>query len=237
MGERWVGQLCQNDYLGTGYFSSEGSNSQRWLYYRCRTAGQNTILMGGLNQNPASSNPVLKFESTGDVQNNINYNVNSGQSTAYWITDLAQAYNGTAVKRGIRMINGRTQVLLQDEIAGSTLASQWRAHTNATIAVSGDGMTANMQLNGKQMTVTILSPQGTKFETMDPVRLATDPPLPRGSPDLPNPGVKVLAINLPASSTTTTVTVLFTPQWANGVKTNLQQKVLPLDQWSLTSHN
>jgi len=237
MGERWVGQLCQNDYLGTGYFSSEGSNSQRWLYYRCRTAGQNTIMMGGLNQNPASSNPVLKFESTGDVQNNINYNVNSGQSTAYWITDLSQAYNGTAVKRGIRMINGRTQVLLQDEIAGSTLASQWRVHTNATIDVSGNGNTANMKLNGKQMTVTILSPQGTKFETMDPVRLATDPPLPRGSPDLPNPGVKVLAINLPASSTTTTVTVLFTPQWANGVKTNLQQKVLPLDQWSLTSHN
>ncbi|PLW57753.1 hypothetical protein PCANC_01384 [Puccinia coronata f. sp. avenae] len=237
LGERWVGQLCQNDYLGAGYFSSEGSASQRWLYYRCRTEGQNTILMGGLNQNPASSNPVLKFESTGDVQNNINYNVNSGQSTAYWITNLAEAYNGTDVKRGIRMINGRTQALLQDEIAGSTLASQWRVHTNATIDISGDGTTANMKMNGKQMAVTILSPQGVKFETADPVRLATDPALPAGSPDLPNPGVTVLVINLPAATATTTVSVLFSPAWSNGAKALSQVKQVPLAQWSISSHN
>lgn len=143
LGERWAGQLCHNDYLGAGYFSSEGSSSERWLYYRCRTEGQNTILMNGLNQNPASVSPVTKFETTGDVQDKINFNINSGQSTAYWITDLTQAYNGTSVTRGVRLLNGRTQVLLQDEIVGATGPSQWRMHTNATISYSSDAKTAS----------------------------------------------------------------------------------------------
>lgn len=236
MGERWIGQLCQNNYLGTGYFSSEGANSQRWLYYRCNTQGQNTILINGLNQNPASSNPVIKYESTGEMQSNINYNINSGQSTAYWITDLTQAYNGTAVRRGIRLINGRTQMLLQDEIVGATGPSQWRAHTNATINISGDGTSANLQLNGKKMVAKIVSPSGTKFQSLEPIRLPTSPPLPRDSPDLPNPGVSVLAIDLPTG--TTTASVLFTPQWStNGFNPNLNPKNVPLDQWTLTSHN
>ncbi|MBW0476167.1 hypothetical protein O181_015882 [Austropuccinia psidii MF-1] len=234
LGERWVGQLCQNDYLGTGYFSSEASNSVRWSYYRCGTPGQNTLLMGGLNQNPASSNPVVKYESTGDAQDNINYNINSGQSTAYWITDLSQAYNGTAVQRGVRLLNGRTQVLLQDEITSAGTTSQWRVHTNATIHISGDGATANLELNGKKMTATLLSPAGSKFESVQPVRVPTLPPLPSGSPDLPNPGVTVLAANIPAG--TQTVTVLFTPQWGGQFNAKMSPKNVPLNQWSLTSH-
>ncbi|KAI7944604.1 hypothetical protein MJO28_010299 [Puccinia striiformis f. sp. tritici] len=235
LGERWIGHLCQNDYLGAGYFSSEGVNSQRWLYYRCRTEGQNTLLIGGLNQNPTSINPVLNYDSTGDRQSNINFNVQDGQSTAFWSTDLTQAYNGTKVKRGLRFINGRTQILVQDEIVGATVTSQWRVHTNSTITVSGDGTSANMKLNGKTMIAKILSPSGTKFTVSDPVRLPTSPPVPSGSPDLPNPGVKVLTINIPAGSNT--VSVLFSPQWGNGLKSKDDVKVLALDSWSLTSHN
>jgi hypothetical protein len=94
-----------------------------------------------------------------------------------------------------------------------------------------------MKMNGKQMAVTILSPQGVKFETADPVRLATDPALPAGSPDLPNPGVTVLVINLPAATATTTVSVLFSPAWSNGAKALSQVKQVPLAQWSISSHN
>lgn len=233
LGERWVGQLCQNDYLGQGYFSSEGVNSQRWLYYRCRTEGQNTILMNGLNQNPVSVSPVTKYESTGDVQNNINFHANSSDSNVYWITDLTNAYNGTSVQRGIRLINGRSQVLLQDEIVGATAGSQWRIHTNATITISGNS--ADLELNGKKMKVTLLSPSGGKFQTLQPVRLASAPPLPSGSPDLPNPGVTVLAADV--AQGTQTVTVLFTPQWGSGAPSaNSSPNQVPLGQWSLTSH-
>ncbi|KAI9613777.1 hypothetical protein H4Q26_009624 [Puccinia striiformis f. sp. tritici PST-130] len=168
LGERWIGHLCQNDYLGAGYFSSEGVNSHD-------------------------------------------------------------------VKRGLRFINGRTQILVQDEIVGATVTSQWRVHTNSTITVSGDGTSANMKLNGKTMIAKILSPSGTKFTVSDPVRLPTSPPVPSGSPDLPNPGVKVLTINIPAGSNT--VSVLFSPQWGNGLKSKDDVKVLALDSWSLTSHN
>ncbi|KAG0149864.1 hypothetical protein CROQUDRAFT_73739 [Cronartium quercuum f. sp. fusiforme G11] len=235
LGERWAGHLCQNDYLGAGYFSSEGSGSQRWLYYRCRTEGQNTILMNGLNQNPASSNTVASYGTTAEAQDNINFDIKSGTSTAYWITDLTSAYNGTAVARGVRLLNGRTQVLLQDEIGAAAAASQWRMHTNATIDISSDGKTANLQLNGKKLVASLLSPSSATFSKVDPVRLTTDPPLPSGSPDLPNPGVTVLAAAIPAG--TQTVSVLFTPQWGNGFNAVNSPKEVPLASWSLTSHS
>lgn len=235
LGERWAGHLCQNDYLGDGYFSSEGPASKRWLYYRCRTEGQNTILMNGMNQSPGSVSTVAKFESTGESQDNINYNINSGQSTAYWITDLTTAYNGTSVLRGVRLLNGRTQVLIQDEINGATGPSQWRMHTNATTTYPTDGKTAHLELNGKTMIATIHSPANAKFTTAEPVRLASDPPLPSGSPDLPNPGVSVLTIDIPTGSST--VIVLFSPQWSTkGYQANSNPNTVPLSSWSLTSH-
>ncbi|KAI8455197.1 chondroitin AC/alginate lyase [Phakopsora pachyrhizi] len=237
MGERWIGHLCQNDYLGTGYFSSEGVNSQRWLYYRCRTEGQNTILMNGMNQNPLSVNPVVKFESTGEAQDKIDYKVKDTESTAYWITDLSAAYNGTNVQRGVRLLNGRTQVLVQDEIVNGASNSQWRVHTNATISPSGNS--AGMQLNGKKMTATILSPSGATFKVLEPVRSTTSPPLPNGSPDLPNPGVSVLAIDLGTGSQT--VSVLFSPDWKDTLGGSYKSldtvKEVPLGQWSLKSHS
>ncbi|POW13940.1 hypothetical protein PSTT_03378 [Puccinia striiformis] len=206
LGERWIGHLCQNDYLGAGYFSSEGVNSQRWLYYRCRTEGQNTLLIGGLNQNPTSINPVLNYDSTGDRQSNINFNVQDGQSTAFWSTDLTQAYNGTKVKRGLRFINGRTQILVQDEIVGLLL-------------LPNGGFILILQSLFLEM-------GRVPFTVSDPVRLPTSPPVPSGSPDLPNPGVKVLTINIPAGSNT--VSVLFSPQWGNGLnlKTMLKSWLL-----------
>ena len=37
--------------------------------------------------------------------------------------------------RAIRLLNGRRQILLQDEVT-STLPVQWRMFTNATVALS-----------------------------------------------------------------------------------------------------
>lgn len=93
---------------------------------------------------------------------------------------------------------------------------------------------ADLVLNGKQMTVTILSPAGATFQTLQPTRLATDPPLPAGWEDEPNPGVNVLAINIAAG--TTTVSVLFSPNWNSSYTASTPPQV-PLSSWSLTSHN
>lgn len=92
----------------------------------------------------------------------------------------------------------------------------------------------DLQLNGKTMVATLLSPADAKFATLQPVRLATDPPLPSGSPDLVNPGVSVLSANI--ATGTQTVTVLFTPQWGGSFKANSAPNNVALASWSLTSH-
>lgn len=52
----------------------------------------------------------------------------------------------SSIKRGIRLLNGRRQILLQDDISGSTTDIQWRMHTNATVTTNGN--TATLTLEG-----------------------------------------------------------------------------------------
>jgi hypothetical protein len=133
-------------------------------------------------------------------------------------------------------VNGRQQVLLQDDInAGAEV--MWRMHTNATVNVASSGTSATLTLEGQTMNVEILNPpSGAQFTTGEAVRLAGDPALPSGQVDQPNPGVTVLIIDLPAGQYS--LQVLFSPQWPG-----LQQSdyvtpgSVPLSSWSLTSHN
>ncbi|GAA96245.1 hypothetical protein E5Q_02909 [Mixia osmundae IAM 14324] len=235
LGQRFFGELCQAQYLADGYFSSEGENSERWLYYRTRTEGQNSLLIGGLNQN-VDAQPPTTYDSTAEAQDVLEYSAPS-TSTAFFTADLTATYNGTSVSRAMRMINGRRQVLLQDEIGTINEAVQWRAHTNATISISGS--TATLSLNGETMQAIIQSPSGASWGTAQPVRLSTDPALPSDSisQDLPNPGVTVLTIDLSASAASgATLAVLFNPQWPN-FSSYSTPPVVAIDQWSLTSHN
>lgn len=138
----------------------------------------------------------------------------------------------SSVKRGIRLLNARRQVLLQDEVnAGEPV--QWRMHTNAT--VEADGTTATLTLDGQTMIVSILNaPTGASFGTSAAQRLSGSPdPL---SPDQQNPGVVVLTIDLPEGEHT--LQVLFNPQWP-GMSTGdfVTPPSIALDDWTLTSHN
>jgi len=132
------------------------------------------------------------------------------------------------------MINGRKQVLLQDEVTASG-AIQWRMHTNATIAIDTAGTTATLALDGKELRVLMVSPpSGARFTRLDPVRPAgmEEPEI----PDQDNPGVSVLAIDLAAG--THTLQVLFNPQW-EGVSQGdfVTPPTVALDAWSLRSHD
>lgn len=148
---------------------------------------------------------------------------------------MTQFVYRTSFSRGVRPINQRRQVLLQDEINASA-SVMWRAHTNATITLSNNNLTATLTIGSATTVVDLLNPPtGAQFSTMDAVRLSTDPPTPSGWPDQPNPGVTVLVIDLPAG--TYTLEVLISPQWA-GVSSSsyVQPSSVPLSQWSLTSH-
>src|SRR6266404_6588817 len=117
----------------------------------------------------------------------------------------------TSFSRGVRLLNGRQQVLLQDDInAQATI--MWRAHTNASIAIDSSGTSATLTLGGQTLTMEILNaPSGAQISKGDAVRLNGDPSLPTGQTDQPNLGVSVLSISFPAGQYS--LQVLFSPQW------------------------
>jgi len=245
MGDRFAGELGSAQYLSTGYFSNEKQDSQRWLYYRKRTEGNNCIVVNQENQ-IVDAQPTVQHGSSNTVQP-IGTTVFTvpGDSTAYFTTDLTSTYNGTNIQRGMRMINGRKQILLQDDVTGATVTSQWRMHTNASVSVTGTSATLTMPTTGNKMAVSILNPtNGIVFTTGQPVRYANDPPVPvtgnatqdAWNKDQPNPGVTVLIIEIPTG--TNSIQVLFNPQWAGMTADQFKTPPsVPVTGWSLTSHD
>ncbi|QRW12011.1 hypothetical protein RhiLY_11010 [Ceratobasidium sp. AG-Ba] len=164
--------------------------------------------------------------------------VNAGLLHRLLYPDLTQTYNGQSIKRGIRFINGRKQVLLQDDLNNVSQSVEWRMHTNATVTIGQDPTTATLSLGEQTMQVKILNAgQGVGFSTKEAVRASTDPALPAGQTDQPNPGVTVLCITL-ATGGTQSLQVLFNPQWSGMSESDFKTPaVVAIDQWSLTSHN
>jgi hypothetical protein len=94
MGHRFFGELGSGNYNAADYFTSDDQNAVRWLYYRKRTEGQNTILVNKANQNVGAM-PTVKHDTTGESQGSSTvYDVPS-DSTAFWTADLTSAYNDT----------------------------------------------------------------------------------------------------------------------------------------------
>ncbi|TFY52480.1 hypothetical protein EVG20_g10532 [Dentipellis fragilis] len=188
MGTRWAGELGSGDYLSDGYFNGDTQDAERWLYYRKRTEGQNTILINQQNQN-INASPKVNHGSTGEAQGSSTVYSPPGSSTAYFVADLTSAYNSTtSLKRGIRTINGRKQVLLQDDI-NTQGTVMWRMHTNATVSVDQSGTSATLQIGDAKMTMQILNaPSGAQISTGPAQRFQNDPALPPNQTDQENPG-------------------------------------------------
>ncbi|KAJ7161507.1 chondroitin AC/alginate lyase [Mycena crocata] len=230
LGTRWAGELGSADYLYPNYFSSGDQNADRWKWYRKMTEGQNTILINKANQN-VDAQPTVKHGTSNTTQGPTTVFEVDKDSTAFFTTDMTSAYfDATSVKRGVRLLNGRKQVLIQDEVTASQ-GVMWRMHTNATVTTSGT--TATLALDGQTMKVEILNaPSGAAFTSTAAKRFDSDPTPPQ--PDQDNPGVTVLIIDLPAG--TYNLQVLFNPQWPGDV-TYVTPPSVALDQWSLRSHD
>ena len=108
-------------------------------------------------------------------------------------------------------------------------------HTNATVSISGTQIT--LTLDGQTMIMQVLNaPSGISIGTSAAERLSTDPALPDGQVDQPNPGVTVITMDLPAGSYT--LEVLFNPQWSGMSSSDfVTPNSVALSDWSLTSHN
>jgi len=234
LGTRWAGELGSADYRSPDYFSNDTQTSNRWLYYRKMTEGQNTIVISEANQNVLAQ-PTVKYDSSGTLQGSSTVVNITDSSAAYFTTDITSAYfSATSVKRGIRTINNRKQVLLQDEITSSG-PIQWRMHTNATVTVNSGNTTATLELDGQTLQMSILSPgSGATISTADAVRYPSDPTPP--APDQSNPGVTVIIISMDAGGPYT-LEVLFNPQWPGMAASDFATPgSVALDDWTLTSH-
>ncbi|ORY74549.1 chondroitin AC/alginate lyase [Leucosporidium creatinivorum] len=235
LGQRWAGELGNGDYLSEGYFSNENQDSDRWKYFRKASEGQNTLIFDGLNQNVAGL-PTTAFDSTGEKQDALVYTP-ANSSTALFTTTLTTFYNDTTTaKRGIRLLNGRRQVLLQDEV-DTTVAVEWRMFTNATVTLSNNDRTATLALGGQTLIATLQEPSGASFAvTADPTRTSSLGALPSGQVDQPNDGVSLLTIAIAAG--TNTIAVLFNPQYEGvSADTYITPASVALDSWTLTSHD
>ncbi|PWN19472.1 hypothetical protein BCV69DRAFT_272086 [Microstroma glucosiphilum] len=262
LGTRWAGEYGSGNYLSTDYFTSEAQNAVRWQYYRKGTQGQNTLVINKENQ-AASCLPTNTMDSTGATQSSsINY-VPGTSDIAYFITDMSDCYNQTSgtIKRGIRFLNGRRQVLLQDEVSGGSgiTSIEWRVQTNATISLNANKTQATLtisqvtdanswgnlsdplvsKLPQKQtMLVSLINSGSATFAVeTPPARVyGSDPNTASGEQgDQPNPGVSVLKVDFP--STTGMLQVLWQPQWENlGDADKATPNNVSLSNWSLTSH-
>lgn len=198
-GKRWITDLGSDNYNLPNYFGSDGWDGQRWRYYRLRAEGHNLPVInpserGG--QDPGAETTITRFYTSPD-------------GAPFAVADLTDAYDefgATSVKRGIALINERSQVLLQDEITTAQPAYiHLFFHTPARIELAADARTAVLSMDNRWLTVQLLDTCDATFLVMDAAPL----------PSSPNPGGqksngRKLSMHF-SNATRLTVPVLFTP--------------------------
>ncbi len=224
-GERWALDLGKDNYNLPGYFQ-HWPGGARWLYYRNRAEGHNTLVIDPdacEDQDPRARSTITRFETS------------VGDSLA--VADLTNAYRGRPVRRGVWLRN-RTALLVQDEIgdgltgAGPTSGApadvRWFMHTRAGVELSGDGRTALLTQNGKAVRARLLSPAGVTFRVDDAAPLPSSP-----HPDVQgaNTGVRKLTVQLAATGPVT-IAVLIEPD--EGAPAD-DVELTPLAEWHLPS--
>ena len=150
--------------LGAENYNIPGN---KWNLYRYRAEGHNTLVInpdksGG--QLVSGKSVINRFES------------NEGCSLA--IVDMSSAYsdNALSVKRGYKLTNNRSMILIQDEIRAKAPSEiYWFMHTNRDIVVSPDGKSAVVKGKYRDMYVYLLSDIQGEFSVMDALPLDSSP--------------------------------------------------------------
>lgn len=201
-GVRWADDLGSDSYNIPGYFGS----AKRWSYYRLSTAGHNTLLVNGKNQELKGKAPITRFVSS--------------KGSAYAIADLTDAYSGsdvTSAMRGIELGDRRSRVLVQDEIQAKTpIDVVWAMHTSASIVIDPSGTSAILTNKDKKLYARLLSPDGARFSLEE---ISLDPP------QRPLKNERKLLVHLTDKITSARIAVLFSTE------NNARSVIKPLDEW------
>ena len=201
LGQRWATDLGGDDYNLPGYFGGK-----RWTYYRLKTEGQNTLVLGKTNQSATARARLTWFESKLE------------QGAA--IADLTAAYaslGARRVRRGVALKDGRERVVIQDEIdLNRPTEVVWNMHTTAIVRV--DGQIAFLAQGGEQLRARVVSPPGAVFTVEEAVL---------EKPQRPATGVRRLMVRLPEASGNVRLVV----EMSAGSSPTNQAPALPLEDW------
>lgn len=214
LGERWASDLGGDDYDLTGYFGTE-----RFTYYRLRPEGHNVYVI-----NPDSSEGQDPDASTYISRGNIGYS--TGNKT-FAIANLTNAYsaNATSAKRGYRLADNRTSVVIRDEITLKKASDiYWFSHTDADIQII-DNNTAILTKNDKQVKFSIITNGNITLSVMDAEPLPTSPN-PQGQAS--NSGYKKLCAKVSGSGE-----IYIQARWlpVDHANANTAQTSDPLSNW------
>ncbi len=177
-GMRFTEELGPDEYTLPGYFGP-----QRWDYYRTRTEGQNTLLIGTENQPRDAAAPITAF-----TANSATLDLTAAYPAAVKATRTA-----TVTTDGISTLDDVIQLKQPAEVT-------WFIHTKAKATASGK--TATLSRGKVTLRAEILSPADASF-TLSPVDL---------KPPQREDTFQKLSVRLPAGGTAPRITVRFTPQ-------------------------
>ena len=195
--ERWIQQMGVENYDLPGYFDRHGGNSApRWQYYRTKTAGQNTVVIDGCDQD-ASAKAFIE-----PLPRQKNADTNNFQIATL---NLDQAYASRGISHFRRTFAvSRAEpygALVADSISGNQqFEAVWQVHTKAHVDVRDNK--AILSFGNKKMLMQVLSPTACHF-TVTAINLP--------SPQLDTAGCKRLSVKATATGGKIRFAVLLLP--------------------------
>lgn len=231
-GVKWFIDLSSENYDVANHNTTTPNPTgvDRWDYYRWRAEGHNCLVVNPTagpdriwNAPPA---PLVNFQSAQYGQ----------RSFAIW--DLSDNIAGvTKVQRGIQLLNGRKEVLVQDEIVTpSASTAWWYAHfqvTSTPPAISPDGKSVLLTSGSERLWGKIVSGGGVWTVRPASALIQTNnPPV----ADTPNTGKNKLAIQL-TGVTNTTLAVWFVPLAPGENPPETTPTITPLSSWNLVAQS
>ncbi|GAB2977635.1 CBM96 family carbohydrate-binding protein [Frigoribacterium salinisoli] len=152
LGENWITEKGADSYGLDGYFDVPGG--ERWRYYSKRAEGHSTLVT-----NPADKADAIPAKGQGAATRVVQSDGDAGAA----IMDLQGARADLSTwRRGVRLFDGRKQLLVQDEITPKGSVDLWSfLQTRAAVTVGSDGRSATLYQGGKKVLVRLVGGPGT----------------------------------------------------------------------------
>jgi len=182
-GEMFVHPMGQGNYDYPGYWDNT-QNGQRWNWYEKRPEGGNCIVINPSYDVGQDVSKVAKIDG---------FATSEGAGYAY--TDLSEVYKNyvTSYKRGMRVFDNRSKIVVQDELSMESPSNIfWSVNTPAEIKfLSNDS--AILEIENKKMLVRVWANVPFEFYEMPAEKLATSPQF---DEQKIYPNLRKLAINI-----------------------------------------